>query len=268
MRLVKSLLSRCVDVVELMAAGPAPLRLSDIATTLDMPKSAAHRLLQELCVLGWVEQDDVGRYRLSLRFALLGSRGLSATGLPELARPLLRGLADRTRELVRLTIAAAEGLRWIASAQGAPPGLMYQPAMDGPIVLHATANGKAYLAALEPAHAKRLAMQGGFGDLRPTPFTLTAADALLAELDRVRSRGYAVAEQEAEIGVTAVAVAVIAGAEPVGTVSVAGPSMRIGPACVLELAAALRDTAAALAAGWPLTAASRSSSAAGVKATV
>ena len=147
MRHVEGLLARSVDVVELLAAGAAPLRLSDIASRLELPKSATHRLLRELVSLGWVEQEAAeGRYRLSLRFALLGSRGLRATGLPELVRPLLQALADATRELARLTLASDDGLVWLASAQGAPAGLMYQPAMDGPLVLHATANGKAFLA--------------------------------------------------------------------------------------------------------------------------
>ncbi|MGH7040860.1 MAG: IclR family transcriptional regulator [Acetobacteraceae bacterium] len=254
MRFVKGLLSRCIEVVELMAAGPASLRLSDIAQALDLPKSATHRLLQELRTLGWVEQEDEdGRYRLSLRFALLGSRGLHATGLPELARPLLRDLADKTRELVRLTLATGGELSWIGSAQGARPGLMYQPAMDGPLVLHATANGKAYLAALEPELALRLATRGGLGRVCLTPHTLSAPHALQAELVLVRRRGYAITEQEAELGVTAVAVAIVAGGQdPVGTISVAGPSLRLPPARIPVLAAALAETAAALAAGWPI----------------
>ena len=257
MRVVKGLLSRCVAVIELMAASPAPLRLSEIASALDLPKSATHRLLRELVTLGWVTQEAAeGRYRLSLRFALLGSRGLSATGLPELARPLLRALADATRELVRMTLACGDGLSWIAAAQGAPPGLMYQPAMDGALVLHATANGKAYLASLAPGAALRLARQGGLGEVRPTPATLHEVGALLAELDRVRRAGYAVAVEEAEPGVTAVAVAIRpAGLGPVGTVSVAGPSLRLPAARIPDLAARLAETAAALAAGWPLDAA-------------
>ena len=254
MHVVKGLLSRCVAVIELMAAGTAPLRLSEIAQALDLPKSATHRLLRELVALGWVTQEAAeGRYRLSLRFALLGSRGLSATGLPDLARPLLRALADSTRELVRMTLASGEGLTWIAAAQGAPPGLMYQPAMDGTLVLHATANGKAYLAALPPEPALRLARRGGLGKIRPTPATLHQERALLAELERVRRAGYAVAAEEAEPGVTAVAVAIVPpGTGPVGSVSVAGPSLRLPSARIPALAALLTETAAALAAGWPI----------------
>ncbi len=254
MRHVKGLLARSVDVVELLAAGSAPLRLSEIAARLDLPKSATHRLLSELVSLGWVEQETAeGRYRLTLRFALLGSRGLRATGLPELVRPLLQALADRTRELARLTLAIDGGLVWLASAQGAPAGLMYQPSMDGPLVLHATANGKAFLAALPPTRAEALAREGGLGTRRPTPRTLTDWHALAAALTAVRGRGYALAEEEAESGVTAVAVAILgADRAPVGTVSVAGPSLRLPPERYPALAAALAETAAALAAGWPV----------------
>lgn len=254
MRHVKGLLARSVDVVELLAAGAAPLRLSDIASRLELPKSATHRLLRELVSLGWVEQETAeGRYRLSLRFALLGSRGLRATGLPELVRPLLQALADATRELARLTLASDEGLVWLASAQGAPAGLMYQPAMDGPLVLHATANGKAFLAALPPERAEALARAGGLGARRPTSRTLADWPALAAALAEIRARGYALAEEEAEPGVTAVAVAILgADRAPVGTVSVAGPSLRLPPARYPALAAVLAETAAALAAEWPL----------------
>jgi DNA-binding IclR family transcriptional regulator len=252
MRLVKGLLERCVEVVELLSAAGAPMRLSDIAQALDLPKGAAHRLLQELCALGWAEQDASGPYRLALRFGLLGNRVLQASGLSDLTQPVLDRLAARTRELVRLTVATGDGLVWLGSAQGALPGLMYQPAMDGTLVLHATANGKAFLATLDDAAALLLARWGGFGSVRPTPQTLRDEAALLADLARVRMRGYGLAEQEAELGVTAVAVAIL-GADGValGSVSVAGPSLRLPPARIPELASALRETAAVLASIWP-----------------
>jgi DNA-binding IclR family transcriptional regulator len=257
MRLVKGLLERCVEVVEMLSTAAVPMRLSDVAQTLDLPKGATHRLLRELCDLGWAEQDGAeGPYRLALRFGLLGNRVLQASGLSDLTQPVLDRLAAHTRELVRLTVATGEGLVWLGSAQGAPPGLVYQPAMDGPLVLHATANGKAFLATLDDDAALRLARRSGFGTVAPTPQTLRQDRALLADLARVRRRGYGLAEQEAELGVTAVAVAIV-GAQgaalgaPLGSVSVAGPSLRLPPARIPELAAALRDTAAVLASIWP-----------------
>ena len=255
MRLVKGLLDRCVDVTELLAGSAAPLRLSDIAQQLDLPKSAAHRLLRELCDRGWVRQAGAdGPYGLTLRFGLLGNRVLRSSGLLELTQPVLQQLAARTRELARLTVVSHESLAWLSSAQGAPPGLMYQPAMDGAPVLHATANGKAYLSRFDDATALRLALRGGLGRIVPTPNAPVSAQDLLRDLTEVRRRGYGVANQEAELGVTAVAVAV-AGADGIvrGTVSVAGPSLRLPAERLPALAEELRATATELAALWPDT---------------
>jgi DNA-binding IclR family transcriptional regulator len=245
MRLVKGLLERCVEVVETLSTAAAPMRLSDIAQALDLPKGAAHRLLRELCDLGWAEQDGAeGPYRLALRFGLLGNRVLQASGLSDLTQPVLDRLAASTRELVRLTVATGDGL--------APPGLVYQPAMDGPLVLHATANGKAFLATLDDDAALKLARRSGLGAVAPTPQTLRQDRVLLADLAGVRSRGYGLAEQEAELGVTAVAVAIVgANGAALGSVSVAGPSLRLPPTRIPELAAALRDTATVLKSIWP-----------------
>jgi DNA-binding IclR family transcriptional regulator len=252
MRLVKGLLERCVEVTERMA-GAGPMRLSDLAHALELPKGATHRLLRELCALGWAEQDGTdGPYRLTLRFGLLGNRVLQASGLLDLTQPVLQQLASRTRELARLTVPAGEELVWLASAQGAPPGLVYQPSMEGPLLLHATANGKAFLATLPDAEALRLARRGGLGTRQPTPRTLADPAALLAALQDVRTRGYAVADQEAEFGVTAVAVAITPNGGPaLGTVSVAGPSLRMPAARIPDLVAALREAAIALATVWP-----------------
>lgn len=253
MRLVKGLLDRCVDVTELLAGASGPLRLSDIAQQLDLPKSAAHRLLRELCDRGWMEQVGIdGPYRLTLRFGLLGGRVLRASGLLENTQPLLDQLAVRTRELARLTVVTGHALSWLSSAQGAPPGLMYQPTMDGAPVLHATANGKAFLATFDDATALRIARSVGLGVCQPTPRTVADETALARELTAVRQRGYGLADQEAEMGVTAVAVAIRGRSGIVrGTVSVAGPSLRFPPARIPELAKQLNDTAAALGEIWP-----------------
>lgn len=256
MRIVKTLLQRCGEVVAFMAASPRPQRLSAIAAALDLPKSATHRLLRELCALGWAEQDGPdGPYALTLRFGLLGHRVIRATGVPDLVQPVLDSLAADTHELVRLTVATNTGLEWFASAQGARSGLVYQPAMGGDVVLHATANGKAHLATMPDAQALRLARQGGLGHRRPTPRSIATAAALKAELAATRARGYAIALEEAEPGITSIAVSIRhpEGAS-VGTVSVGGPTFRIAPGRHGELAASLQAAANALAAIAPAAA--------------
>ena len=158
MRVVKSQISRCLDLLARLADARRSLRLTDLATALDEPKSSVQRLLWQLCADGWVEQEgDTRYYRLTLRLATLGQRHLQAIGITDASSAILERLARQTRELVRLTIVDGTRLVWIGSAQGAPPGLMYQPEMGHRIVTFATANGKAWLSTLMESEALRIA---------------------------------------------------------------------------------------------------------------
>jgi DNA-binding IclR family transcriptional regulator len=253
MRVVKGLLERCVTTVEALTLAPTGLRLSDLARELGMPKAAAHRLLAELVRLGWVEHTAATTtYRLGLRLPLVTQRVLHATGLADLVQPVLDRVARETRELARCAVALPDCLAWLAHAQGAPPGLLYQPAMSDPVRPHATANGKAWLATLEPALAMEMARAGGLGTLRPTPRTLATEAELAEELRRIAARGWAVAEEEAERGVVAIAVAVRPSPGPAAaTVSVAGPLVRLPAERWPAIAARLAAAAGELEAVWP-----------------
>lgn len=259
MRLVKGLLNRCLETLELLSVDAQWRRLSDIAAALELPKGPVHRLLAELVALGWVEQDaETERYRLTLKLALLGQQHLRGTGLPGVVQPVLDEVARRCRELVRLTVLQDGGLQWFASSQGAPLGLMYQPAQEGRPLLHITANGKAWLATLDDAQAARIAVAGGLGRL-PAPNQLAGpnalrdVDSLLRELALTRERGYGLAVEEAEPGVKAIAVVVRAqdDARVLGTMSIAGPLVRMGPERDPVLYALLRQAAGTLGLAWP-----------------
>ena len=234
------------------------MRLTDLALHLDAPKSSTQRLLDHLAQGGWVEQDEAtGQYRLTMRLAMLGQRYLQSAGIADAAQAILDRLAHQTRELARLTVVDHHRLAWIGSAQGAPPGLRYEPSMGGSIVSFATANGKAWLATLSDDEAIAIAMKDGLGKRVPTrnlgPKVLKGAGTLRADLRVVRRRGYAIADQEAEAGVAAIAVAI---QEPrsrltLGTTSIAGPVVRITSDRHAEIVNALRASAADLALAWP-----------------
>ena len=259
MRLVKGLLNRCLDVLELLSADSQWRRLSDIAAALELPKGPLHRLLAELAAVGWVERDaETERYRLTLKLALLGQQHLRSTGLPGIAQPILDEVAKRCRELVRLTLLQGDGLHWVASSQGAPTGLMYQPALNGQLMLHTTANGKAWLASLDETRATRVALQGGLGKTaapgRPIgPRALHDVPGLLRELAATRTRGYGLAIEEAEPGVKAIAVVVRAHDDQkvLGTMSIAGPLVRMGSERDAEFHTLLQQAAGTLGLVWP-----------------
>src|SRR6185295_8932943 len=134
------------------AEGAREMALGEIAERLDLPKSGAHRLLATLVGLGWAEQDQgTGFYRLTMRLAVLGQRFYFASGVPDVCQPVLARFAHECREFARLAVVDGSALVWIAHAQGATGGLLYQPSeTTGPVPLYATASGKAWLATLRP----------------------------------------------------------------------------------------------------------------------
>ena len=249
---------RCLGIIELLADGAREMPLGEIAERLDLPKSGTHRLLATLVELGWAEQhEETGFYRLTMRLAVLGQRFYAASGLPDICQPVLDRFAHDCREFARLAVVDGNSLVWIAHAQGATGGLLYQPAeTTGTVPLYATASGKAWLATLDVNDAvQRVAREGGFNHAdRYGPNVVRSIEALLKELRATARRGYGLALNEAEPGVTALAAAIRSrsGEASVGTVSIAGPSARMTETRVRELAPLVTQCATELSNLWPV----------------
>ena len=257
---------RCLGIIELLADGAREMPLGEIAERLALPKSGAHRLLATLVELGWAEQDaGTSFYRLSMRLAVLGQRFYVASGVPDICQPLLDRLARDCRDFARLAVVDGNSLVWIAHAQGATGGLLYQPAdTTGTVPLYATASGKAWLATLGSEEAVAYVLRnGGFDHAdRYGPNAIRSIEALLRDLRTAARRGYGLALNEAEPGVTAIAAAVRSGPDgaAVGTVSIAGPTVRVPESRVREWAPLVQRCASELSSVWPLRPRSRASS--------
>jgi len=232
--------------------------LGEIADQLSLPKSGAHRLLGTLVAIGWAERNgSTGFYRLSMRLAVLGQQFYVATGIPDICQPILDELARQSREFVRLAVVNGHSLVWVAHAQGASAGLMYQPSLTSNTVpLFATASGKAWLATLPSDEAMHIVMENGGlqGADRYGPNVVRSEEALLRELKATVRRGYGLALGEAEFGVTAVAAAIRVSetSAVLGTVSIAGPSARVTEKRAAEMSPLVQRTARDLAHLWPL----------------
>lgn len=258
---------RCLSVVEALIDEGDGLSLVDLAARLEMPNSAVHRTLSTLASRGYVRQDPATQaYALTLRLSTLGFRLLGARQLPDAGQSVLQRLAEETGEYCRLAVVDGDALTWIARAQGSTAGLRYEPPMGGEVVLHATATGKAWLATLPEDEALRLVVARGFprgfpiaGRAEATVLgkgVVRTIDELRAHLKDTRRRGYALAIEEGEPGIVAMAAAFRASENPgapiAGTVSVAGPLLRLGPARRDRISPLLASAATDLAGLWPL----------------
>ncbi|MBD3763858.1 MAG: IclR family transcriptional regulator [Rhodobacterales bacterium] len=252
---MSSVLEKALAIVELLVEAPAGLPVTAIAAATDQPASGVHRTLQELARLGYVRQLQAqGNYALTIKLPTMGLGFMGRAGLTDVAQPVLDGLAALSGELIRLSVVDGDRLIWVAVAQGATRGLRYDPGQEQGVVVHlaSSAGGQAWLSTMSEDEAlARVAAQGllrraeGTGPQAPRSLTR-----LLDQLAQARARGYATAVDSYIPGMAAMAVPVrYHGDGPVlGCLSIAGPTVRMTPQRMAELAPALQAAAAELGA--------------------
>jgi DNA-binding IclR family transcriptional regulator len=216
-----------------------PVTFSELAEASGLAKSTAWRLLLALERNGLVERDGDGAYRAGKLFARYGSRTGGLADLAIVARPHLERLGELTGETVNLGVEQSAAVQQVAQVDS--PYVLGAANWVGRLVpLHCTALGKVLL-----AHAAARLPAGRLERL--TERTVTSRTALAAELDEVRRRGWAVTDEELEAGLVAVAAPVFAeSGTVVAALSVTGPTARVGPGRVRELAVQCMQEAGAL----------------------
>ena len=108
---MSSILERSFSILEHLALHPEGRPLSALASELAMPLSATHRLLTELTRCGYVrQQQSQGDYTLTIKLVSIGLGFLSASGIVDIAQPLLDRLATASGELVRLAVVDGDAL--------------------------------------------------------------------------------------------------------------------------------------------------------------
>lgn len=244
------LVDRTLGILELLARHAHGLPLFEVADELGIPRSATHRILTSLAERGYVRQQRSQRdYRLTAKIASLGFIFLAGTGIIDLAQPILDDLAQTTGELVRLAVIDDRSLTWVAKAQGSPHGLRYDPDMGQVARLSCSSSGLAWLATMADADALAIVAAQGFGDRADYgPRAPHDETSFLKALRATRRRGYSLTVQTFAPGMAAAAAAIrhpMTG-EVTGTVSIAGPHLRLTEARLVEFAPLLLDAAQAL----------------------
>lgn len=196
---------RIFGIIEVLAAHPAGVGLQKLAAEAGLAKSTTHRLLASLVQLGYARQDSVtGHYRLTLKMFELSSGIVNSMDIMGVAKLHLERLAQRTGEAVHLVIRDARDIVYIYKTESGPTRMSSRVGLRSP--LYCTGVGKAILATLPQAEVEEI-----WRNSRPrklTGHTITDLGALLAQLAQVRTRGYAIDDEENELGIRCVALAI------------------------------------------------------------
>jgi DNA-binding IclR family transcriptional regulator len=238
-------LDRALAALEVLANRSSECSLVDLSTTLKLHKSTAHRLMMVLEQHRLVDKNpDTGRYRLGLKLFEFGSKAIAAIDLRRHAKPYLDRLQRELGETVFFCL-LDDGqvfyIEKIESQQSVRTGCT----VGSRAPAYCTAVGKAMLAELPETEMSDIIRRSGLKAI--TANTITTAAALKAELRAIRSRGYAVDNEEKEPGLRCVSAAVRGDSgKLLAALSVSGPAFRLTKERVPEIGKAVMQAAGEL----------------------
>lgn len=241
-------LSRALAVLEALARSHDGLGLTELAQTVGLPTSTAHRLLTTLQQARFVRFDAAaGQWQVGVQAFVVGNAFARTRDLPPIARPYLRHLMEESGETANLYL-AEEGGEAICLGQVESRRMMRAIARPGGRVkLHCSGAGKAILAWLPEREVGPILERHGLPAF--TARTLATPRDLRAALAEVRARGFAVDDEEHEVGLRCVAAPVLdEHGAPLGGISVSGPTARIPDHRLALLGALVSETARAVTA--------------------
>lgn len=227
-------IARCFAVLECVAAMEGGAALRELAARVGLPKSTVHRLLGDLMALGYVRQEgEGGPYRLTARMFEVGSASIGRMDLVTLARPHLERLAGELRETVHLVVRDGSDVVYVYKAEAGDLRLSSRLGLRAP--MYCTGVGKAILATL-PYTAAEQALAAA-SPRSVTPKTILSWEEMRAQLRLIRARGWAVDDEENELGIRCIAVALPShSGEAEAAFSISGPTARMSDARIEELA--------------------------------
>lgn len=234
---------KVLQLIETMSGEGGAMRLQDLAERCDMPASTALRMLNTLLLHGYVNQDPhTLRYALSLKFAQIGSQVCAQNNLRDIAHPFLAELSRRCRESCCLAIEEEMEMVYTDVQDGPDSMLKIMQRIGKRAPMHSTGVGKLLLLNYTESQLDTYIDRKGLPAL--TRNTLTTKESLIAKLAEIRAQGYALDDEECELGARCVAAPVrdYTGSIVAG-LSVSGPVSRMTEERTKEIAPLVMEAA-------------------------
>ena len=235
---------KAIKIMNLFNEAEVRLSLGEISRRLDMPKSTTHNLLATLLSQGYVEQVDGDLYALGTALLVLTQNVRVNVEIRDPAAPLLRQLADYSRESTYLTVKDGPYALYIYAVES-PMRLQARTAIGERVPLHCTSVGKAMMAFLPDEEITAIANEVGLPAF--TENTLQTLEALKEDLVKTQERGYSLDVEEHEVKTYCIGAPIFdRRGRVLGACSISGASPDIVTNRLEDLAARVTDTARAI----------------------
>ena len=229
---------RALDIINTIVAANRSLSVAELSQAMGLAPSTIHRILQTLSFKSYVFQDpQTKRYDIVPEIVDISSALYLRYDLVRRVRPYLQELVELTGETAH--VAQLYGTTAMYLSQVEPLSMVRMFTTPGSIApLHCSDVGKVFLADLPAARIDEVIRKTGLP--ARTPHTITGSEALYLELQRVRAEGYALDDEEREMGVRCISAGILNGAgKVIAALGVAGPTSRLSRKRVLEVSAAV-----------------------------
>ena len=197
-------LARGLDVVGAFQHARPSLSVSEVAALANISRAAARRCLHTLSVLGYARVQD-GAYRLTPKTLSLGYAYLSASPIARVAQPVLEEVSTRLHESCSMTVLDGDEIVYVARA-ATQRIISVGLSVGSRLPAYCTSMGRVLLAFSSPADLDAYLQR--VQPVRQTPHTIVEPAVLRRILQKARTEGYAVVDQELELGLRSIAVPV------------------------------------------------------------
>lgn len=236
-------------VLRAFDSGSRSMSLGELAGSIGISKSAAQRFTYTLETLGYVRKDpSTRRWMLTPRTLDIGSAYLATDVLLESANPHLVDLNQACRESVNLSEPDGADMIFLTRFTSHSRSFVQMP-FGTRIPMFCTASGRAYLSTLAPEEAERVLRSAPLHSFAAS--TVTDIEAVLAQVEQSRERGFATASEEFYVGDLNVAAPLVGpDGTGIGAINISGPTSRWTiEKMEAELAPLLVQTARKISAG-------------------
>jgi IclR family acetate operon transcriptional repressor len=225
-------------LIERMTQIRAGMRLSDLSRMLKQPKASVFRILYTLSQLGYVRQDPgSGLYQLTEKVGWFAPDDFRET-LKGAARPFMERLLSRFEQTVNLGILNHEQILNVVILEGLR-SIRMTATVNTYSPVHSTALGKSILCTLAPLEVEHILKKKA--PQRLTQKTITSLPGIMRALRTVRRQGFAVDDEETEVGVRCVATPILdSEGRAIAAISISGPISHIRGTRIQTMAHVLR----------------------------
>lgn len=224
---IKSIV-KIASIIELLVAKGEPIRLTDIAKTLKMPKSTACGLVATLVDLGYLSKsNETGLYELGTKLYEIGNAVANKWPEKTLAQPYIMFLVEKFKETVHMGKLSDGKVLYIDKKESSQSiRIVTEPGLKLPA--HCTAVGKVLLAYLPKVELSHILKNNPLEYY--TDNTITNSEDFNEELEKIRNQGYATDNQEFVAGLVCVAAPIFNNRDKVvAALSVSAPVSRMNP---------------------------------------